>query len=272
MKLVVKHAVLGIALCGFAWGDFAGRALAQDASHELPTSNRQFDIEVGVGGSLQSRYPGSDEYLFSPFPIISVGRFYVPGLGQVVDGRRKDGVFFFPSFDFHGERTASDDKDLAGTRDVDWAVEVGLGAGYRTQHWRAFVEIRQGFNGHTGQVGQLGADAILYPTEKLEFNIGPRLGFGFGDYMDTYYGVTAAESAASGGRLRQYDPDSGFTSVGLAARASYNLNEKTRLHLAAGYDRLIGDAADRPIADVGSKDQFRISTGISYRFSFDIFD
>lgn len=267
MKLTVKKAVLGIALCGFA-----GSAIAQEATLEPPVSNRQFDIEVGIGGSVQSSYPASDEYVFSPFPIFSVGRFYVPGLGQVLDGRRKNGIFFFPSFDFHGERKASDDKDLTGTRDVDWALEVGLGAGYRTEHWRAFVELRQGFNGHTGQVGQLGADAILYPTDKLEFNIGPRLGFGFGDYMDTYYGVTAAEAAASGGRLRQYDPDSGFTSVGLAARASYNLNDKTRLHLAAGYDRLIGEAADSPIADVGSKDQFRISTGISYRFSFDLFD
>jgi len=267
MRLPVNHALFFVATLGFA-----GAAAAQEASYEPPVSSRQFDIEVGIGGSVQTKYPTADSVIFSPFPIFSVGRFYVPGLGQVVDGRRKSGVFFFPSLNFVGERKASDDSDLTGTRDVDWAFEAGLGAGYRTEHWRAFVELRQSFNGHTGQVGQFGADAIFYPTQKLELNVGPRVGFGFGDYMDTYFGVTAAEAAASGGRLSAYDPGSGITKVGVSARASYNLTDRTRLHFRAGYDRLVGDAADSPLADVGSKDQFSIGAGVSYRFSFDLFD
>ena len=44
-----------------------------------------------------------------------------------------------------------------------------------------------------------------------------------------------------------------------------------RLHIRGGYDRLVGDAADSPIAEAGSKDQFSIGVGVSYRFAFDVF-
>ncbi|GGB38648.1 membrane protein [Roseibium aquae] len=247
-------------------------SFAQDAGLQtVAEPQRQYDIDIGLGAVMQPRYAASDSYILTPFPIINVGRFFVPGLGQVADGRKRQGVFFFPSFGFVGERSASDDRDLTGTRDVDWALELGLGAGYRTENWRVFGELRQGINGHTGQVGQLGFDAIFYPTDRIEFSAGPRAGFAFGDYMDTYFGVTAAEAAASGGRLAQYDPDSGFTSLGLSARASYDLTDRARFHLQGGYDRLIGDAADSPIAKVGDENQFFIGAGVSYRFSFDLF-
>jgi len=250
----------------------SGAALAESGQISSQDANRQFVIDLGVGAIAQPRYEAADSYLVYPFPIISVGRFYLPGLGQVVDGRRRNGIFFFPSFNFIGERSADDSSDLRGTDTVDWAVEVGLGGGFRTQHFRAFAELRQGFNGHTGQVGQLGVDGIFYPTEKWEVSIGPRAGFASSEYMDTYFGVTAAEAAASGGQLSEFDPGAGFKSLGIAAIASYDFNDDIRFHVKGGYDRLVGDAANSPIADVGSKDQFSFGVGVSYRFAFDVFN
>jgi len=72
----------------------SGAALAQSGELSSQDANRQFVIDLGVGASVQPRYESADSYLVYPFPIISVGRFYFPGLGQVVDGRRKAGVFF----------------------------------------------------------------------------------------------------------------------------------------------------------------------------------
>lgn len=252
-------------------GTISGAALAQGGSLSETDANRQFVVDLGVGAMVKPRYEASDSYFVYPFPLISVGRFYVPGFGQVVDGRRRSGVFVYPSFGFVGERKASDTTDLTGTNKVNWALELGLGGGFRTENFRAFAEVRQGFNGHTGQVGQLGVDGILYPGEKWELSIGPRAEFASGNYMDTYFGVSAAEAAASGGRLTQYDPGAGFKSVGLAARVSYDLNDDVRLHLQGGYERLIGDAADSPIAKVGSENQFNIGLGVTYRFAFDVF-
>ncbi|QFT29713.1 MipA/OmpV family protein [Roseibium porphyridii] len=267
MLKLFSRAALALALSAVT-----GSALAQSGDLSAQDANRQFVVDLGIGAIAKPRYEAADSYLIYPFPIISVGRFYLPGLGQVVDGRRKSGIFFFPSFNFIGERKASDSNDLRGTRTIDWAVELGLGGGFRTEHFRAFAELRQGINGHTGQVGQLGLDGIVYPAEKWEVSFGPRADFATDDYMDTYFGVTSSEAAASGGRLTRYDPSGGFKSVGLAARASYDWNDDVRLHIQGGYDRLVGDAADSPIARNGSKDQFSLGVGVSYRFAFDLFD
>jgi MipA family protein len=90
--------------------------------------------------------------------------------------------------------------------------------------------------------------------------------------MDTYFGVTEAEASASGSHLTACDPASSFKTAGLEARAVYALSDTTRLHIRAGWDRFIGDAADSPIVAVGSKDQFSIGAGLTYRFSFDLFN
>lgn len=242
------------------------------SADERPMPTRQFVLDLGIGGSVQPKYDGADNYLLYPFPIISVGRFYVPGLGQVVDGATtKRGFFFFPSFNYIGERKASDDPDLTGTNSINWALELGVGIGYRHDWLRGFVELRQGINGHHGQVGQFGLDIITNPVERVEFSFGPRVAFASEDYMDRYFGVSTTEAVASGGALTPYDPSGGFKSVGIAARASYAWTDTVSLHLQGRWDRLIGDAADSPIVNKGSEDQFSAGVGISYRFSFDVF-
>lgn len=271
MDVALMFKTLSRVALALSLGAVSGSALAQSGEISSQDATKQFVVDLGIGAIVQPRYESADSYLVYPMPIVSVGRFYLPGLGQVVDGRRKSGVFFFPSFNFIGERKASDSSDLTGTNTVDWALELGLGGGFRTEHFRAFAELRQGINGHTGQVGQLGLDGIIYPSDKWEVSFGPRASFASGEYMDTYFGVTATEAANSGGRLTQYDPSAGFKSVGLAARGSYDWNDDVRLHVRGTYDRLIGDAADSPIAEAGSKDQFSLGVGVSYRFAFDIF-
>lgn len=249
---------------------------AQDdisAPEDRPLPNKQFVLDLGGGAIVKPKYPGAEDYLVYPFPIIAVGRFYVPSLGQVVDGdKTKRGFFVYPSFNFNGERKASDSSDLIGTRTVDWAVELGLGAGYRYDWLRGFVELRQGFNGHEGQVAEFGFDFITNPMDRLEVIFGPRASWASNDYMDTYFGVTTAEAVASGGALAAFNADSGFKTVGLVARASYAWTDKTTFHLQGGWDHFVGDADNSPIVNAGSGDQFSIGAGISYRFAFDIFD
>lgn len=68
----------------------AAPAVAEDA---MPQT--QYVLDLGAGVMTKPRYDGSDSYLFSPMPIIAVGRFYIPGLGQVADGKKEMGVFFY---------------------------------------------------------------------------------------------------------------------------------------------------------------------------------
>jgi len=247
---------------------------AQDRvfSQEKSMVTNQYVLDIGVGGLLKPKYPGANRYFFVPFPIIGVGRFYVPGFGQVVDGKKvKRGFYLYPSFDFNGKRKASDSSNLTGTNTIDWALELGVGAAYRYDWLRGFVELRQGINGHKGQVADFGIDFIINPSDRLEVVFGPRASWASDDYMNTYFGVTAAEAAAPGSILSAFDADAGFKTVGLAIRASYGWTENTTLHLRGGWDRFVGDAAKSPIVNVGSEDQFSIGAGVSYRFAFDVF-
>ena len=101
-------------------------------------------------------------------------------------------------------------------------------------------------------------------------SVGPRVYLASDDYMDTYFGVTAAEAATSG--LPAFDPDGGVKGVGVEAEARYALTRHWAIRGKAGYERLLGDAADSPISRAGSRDQFNAALGLTYRFGIDLFD
>lgn len=273
MAMIRRHPALFLAAAAAsaAVAPFAHAADGAGSHAQLP--NKQYVLQLGAGAKLQPKYPGADSYILSPFPIITVTRLYFPGLGQVVDGRETvRGFSVFPSFDFIGERSASDSSDLTGTGRVDWALELGLGVAYRYDWLRGFVNARQGFNGHSGQVVDFGLEVIVKPIERLELIFGPRGSWASNDYMDAYFGVTPAEAAAAGSVLTAYNADSGFKTAGLAARVSYALTQMVTLHAQGSWDRFIGNAEDSPIVARGDVDQFSLGAGLSYRFAFDLFD
>ena len=240
-------------------------AVAEEAKSD------QYVFDAGVGLMAKPRYPGSDEVIAVPFPIIAVSKFSIPGIGDVIDADGPARRFsIYPSFNFNGRREASDSNELEGMKDVDWALELGLGAAYRYNWLRGFVEVRQGFNGYSGQVADFGLDVIVNPTEDLELMIGPRAGWGSEDYMKTYFGISSSEAANSPVYDNSYQADAGFNTVGLAATANYGLTEDITFHLRGGWDRLIGDAGDSPIVKEGSENQFYGGAGLSYRFGFSL--
>jgi outer membrane protein len=244
--------------------------VATPAARAEEQPERQYVIDLGVGVQAQPRYPGSDETIFVPYPLFAVGKFFVPGIGDMAENPTRR-LSVYPSFNFIGKRDASDSNELEGMKDVDWSLEAGLGIAYRYDWMRGFVEVRQGFNGYSGQVAEFGFDVIGTPTEKMEFMIGPRAGWGSDDYMHTYFGITAQEAAESPNFDSPYDASAGFSTVGLAINASYDLSDKLTLRARGGWDRLIGDAGDSPLVEEGSANQFYGGIGITHEFSFDVF-
>lgn len=246
-------------------------AAVQPAAAEEAAGQHQYEFDLGVGLMAKPRYPGSDEVIAVPFPLIAVSRFFVPGFGQVIDGEKSQNRFtLYPSFNFNGKRDSSDSNELEGLKDVDWAVEVGLGAAYRYDWIRGFVEVRQGFNGYSGQVAEFGVDAIFDPTERMELMVGPRAGWGSDGYMSTYFGITGKEAAKSPVYNKPYDAEAGFNTVGLAATGSYELTDRTKLYVRGGWDRLIGEAGDSPIVKEGNENQFYGGAGLTYKFQFSL--
>lgn len=156
---------------------------------------------------------------------------------------------------------------LRGLGNVDTAGEAGAFVQYSYDTVRARVELRQGFGGHNGVVG----DASLNYRGRVAhivYSAGPRLSYASKDYNQTYFGINATQSARSG--LAQYHAGSGLVSYGVGGSLTMPYTDKIALSLFTGYDRLANTAADSPlIRQRGSANQFSAGLGIGYRFTLD---
>jgi outer membrane scaffolding protein for murein synthesis (MipA/OmpV family) len=291
---VIVHGTAGAALanylgrhdCGWgapvqvrtlAWAtlalSIAGTASAQDS---LPPPDAQFGVtgedvvlELGGGVLVQPAYEGANDYELGPWPLVDLKFLRVPGL-FTVGGRPEDGLILSPSFRVVGERRSEDYDDLEGLDDVDLAVELGGTVGYRYEMVRGFVSARRGFGGHEGFVGEVGADLVMAPTTRIALSVGPRLNFASSDYMDTYFGVSEGEAANSD--FAEFDADGGLKGLEAEAEARYALTPNWSVVGSAGFERLVGDAADSPVVEEGSRNQFTAGLGLTYRFRLDVFD
>jgi outer membrane protein len=258
--------LLLIAACA-AW---APAALAQQTPPpDAATGGDDLVIELGLGGSVRPAYEGADDYTIQPDPLISLHYLRLPGVATF-GGGPETGLSFAPSFRYVQERDDNDYPELLGLGDVDAAFELGGTVGYRYESLAAFLTLRKGLTGHHGWVGETGVNLVVEPLPRLSLSAGPRVSFANSDYLDTYLGVTPAQSAASG--LPVFDPDAGIKGVGLAAEGRYALTGNWSVVGRAGYERLVGDAADSPVTDAGSENQFTAALGLTYRFGLDLFD
>lgn len=247
--------VCAAALLSGAWA-FGGGAFAQTG----PAA----EIDLLGGVSVSPRYFGSDAYDVGPAAAVRFSYLRLPGLltfGSPDDVGEPEGLNLQGSFRYVGSRRPSDDDALAGTNTIDRSLELGLGLGYEAEDWRAFGAVRFGVLGHEALVGEAGADALFRPREDVLINLGPRAQWGSGEFMDTYFGISEEEAAASA--FDEYDPSSGLYSVGMEVGARYAFSERWGLEGSASYDRLVGDAGDSPITEEGSRDQFGIRLGLT---------
>ena len=113
---------------------------------------------------------------------------------------------------------------------------------------------------------RLGAETEQHVSEmtKLSARIGTTIASD--DYMSTYFGITPAQSAASGAGLPVLDADGGVKDVHFELGSQTDLNDRWVIRLKGRYARLLGDAADSPVIE--TEDQFSGLFGLGYKFHF----
>ena len=247
----------------------AGSAVAQEAWW-----SGDWYLKVGAAGFVAPRYQGDDSYILQGKPMISLGK----GDETTRFTSRNDN----PSFSLYdnemiragltGKLVMPRDKDtssdLKGLEAVKLGVELGgFAEVYPTDWARLRAEVRRGIRSHDGVVVDVAADAFADITPTVRLSAGPRVSFATEDYMETYYGVSAKESARSG--LKKYNPDGGVQSAGLGAAINWAATDKIDTSLFAEYSRLLGPVADSSlVTQRGSKNQFLIGLSATYRFDF----
>jgi len=236
--------------------------------HDRPSGrDEDWSVRIGVLGVYKPAYEGSDEYELRGFPLIDITfRDTVffnarKGVGAYVWNRNNLKLGLSMGYTFG--RDEDDSDDLRGLGDIDdgattnlvfeWGIgDVALDARYEEQ-----------ITGHdTGFQVHLGLGYDLRIAEKTTLKSSVRTIYASSEYMKEYFGISPSQSTRSG--ISAYEADSGFKSMGLHLMAIHRLNQHWGLQAGAGYDRLVGDAADSPT--VKDEDQYGITVGLSYTF------
>ncbi|MGO4910205.1 MipA/OmpV family protein [Pseudorhodobacter sp. W20_MBD10_FR17] len=226
-----------------------------------------FTIRAGISGA--PAYFGANDLEAGADFSFSLNYLALPGGRSIGNADpRATSYGFAPrgSFRYIAKRSSKDNAELNGLNDVKASAEIGLGLGYTQRNFEAFADVRYGAIGHHAWVGEVGANAVAHPSEQLTLRVGPRAFFGSSRYANTYFGVTAAESAASG--LAAHDAKGGLVSAGVELGATYALNDTWGVDGAVRWDKYMGGAKDSPIVQQGKDNNVSLRIGMTRRFSF----
>ncbi|MGH6992261.1 MAG: MipA/OmpV family protein [Caulobacteraceae bacterium] len=248
-----------------------GLGLAIIAIGAGPAGAADWIITLGERTSVVPPYEGANHDVLSPSLLFnarkagSLYRFTPPDTGSNLTLSSHRYFDFGLALRFRYARGNS--GKLAGMDKIGAAGEPGVFVDFWPTNWlRARVEGRRGVFGHEGYVGWTGFD-VIHTGKTWDFSIGPRLGWGGAKYMETYFGVTPEEAAASPLIKTPYTPGAGERYRGVETAASYHLTKRWRTWVDFSYHRLSSRAADSPVVGTaGSRDQYAGSLGFSYEF------
>lgn len=231
-----------------------------------------FISNLAIGGAVlvKPKYEGSDEFDVYGIPYALVlgsglGRFSFEGIDDLRYAPfRNSGFEAGPLIGYWFDREESDAPILTGLGDIDGALVAGGFIKYDFGGIFADISLHYGINdddpGYLIRTG-IGAKSRISDRVTLKGRAG--ITFASDDYMDTYFGLTAAQAAAATGLL-EFDPDDGIKDVHVSLSATIGITDRWYAVASGDYSRLVGDAEDSPIVE--SQDQFTGLIGLTYRF------
>ncbi|WP_051228230.1 MipA/OmpV family protein [Pleomorphomonas oryzae] len=232
-------------------------------------------ITLGASAEISPDYPGARKSGLSALPSIDIRRFdEVEELSALDDGIDY-GLLYVAGFELgpvigFRDRRNSASAGLKGLHDV--AFDVDAGAFLQTwiipDRLRFRTEVRQALSNGSGLQVDTGVDWFTRLGEDWVLAIGPRLSFADASYMQSYFGVSAGEAAASG--LSAFHPGAGLKSAGLTASVSYQISPTWSLDLYDRLDDLTGNAAKSPVTASNSGRRLQNTAGISLSHSFSL--
>lgn len=228
----------------------------------------KWEYELGLAFVTQPKYDGAKEYVIQPGPTIDVryrDLFFVStgeGLGwNILHGKTyRAGLAL--TYDF-GRRLNRDQKSRGLGDNVQGAPEAKIFAEYVIFPVVLRGDVRQALGGYSGIVGDLSVYMPVYGTPKFFVLAGPSVTYGNDPFMRQFFGVSAAQAAATGGQ--PYDAEAGIKSYSFGSNAIWLINDHWRLNGTVSITRLIGDAANSPTTE--RKTQYGFALSLDYNWS-----
>ena len=226
--------------------------------------------EVGAGFSYQPHDPTGSRYETRPVPYLDLDWGTVSlstDDGLTWSALNTNGLTAGPYINYLQGRTSN--GSLQGLRNVSDMAEVGGFIQYApADFWRLYARLGQAVGGghsQSGALGKLGGE-LGYPLGGgVIGSTGLAANFADARQTQTYFGVDANESVASG--IRPYNASGGFQNVTLTQSFAFALDAKWSLLTSASWVHLVGSAADSSIVKAtGDVNQGQVQTAISYKF------
>jgi MipA family protein len=250
--------------------------LAAPVSAQMAVPVDIFPNFVGLGVGFMTEYAGSKDYVAGIAPGLRVsfpsGRFVewyanFADMNLLPSARWQLG----PMLNYRFGRSDVSDPVVSKLPDVDGAFEAGIFGSYTYTNlegipWRLrigltaltdFGNVYSGWNA-------FGWGSFWFPVRRDIFiGLGGGAGGGSESFMNAYFGVTPAGSAASG--LDAYSPGAGMKSIYAYPAVIWQFHPSWAAGAGLFYQRLVEGAADSPIVkDRGSADQWIGGVGLGY--------
>lgn len=221
-------------------------------------------MKTGVGAAMLPRYEGSDKHRVLPVPMIDIqqGRFFArtgSGIGT--------NIIRTPDFTVGAAvnwMTGYRRKDVPeGIGKLSDALSAKLFVSTHLSGAILTVSAAQAIT--KSERGLVMGASVSYPysiTGRLRIMPSVSINWANAKSMDSYFGVSPAQSHASG--LAGYRASSGFRDVSANLAMSYDLSRNWSVAGAVSVGRLLGDAADSPL--VKRQTQWRGVVGVVYAF------
>jgi outer membrane protein len=212
-------------------------------------SSDNWNVNLGTGVGIGPVYQGSDNYKVRPITMgsISYRNVFLGPAGLGANFLNIEGLRAGPILGYRGGRKHTADKALAGLGDISTSIEAGAFVAYLLGPFELSGTLRQAItHSSNGAIGRIKLDyAKSLLDGDLQMHVGPQLDLADGQYVGKWFGITPAQSAASG--LPVYDPSGGLTGIGAYLTLDYRLTPDFYLHGFANFRELISDAAGSPV-------------------------
>ncbi|MCH8620769.1 MipA/OmpV family protein [Undibacterium sp. TS12] len=136
--------------------------------------------------------------------------------------------------------------DLKGMGDIKGSVTTNLHLGKTLGAVNFTADANLALSHReNGNLYNFGASAPVFQTASDKVEVGGTLSYGDAKYNQTYFGVTATQSANSG--YKAYTPKAGFTQALGTVAWTHVIDKNWSVRTAAGVSQVMGDAADSPL-------------------------
>lgn len=234
--------------------------------YNLGPQPKEIVVRVGLVALGGARYQGASEQRVLLVPGVTVqtagGLFADPinGLGYILDS----GNDLLYGLRATVETGRSTEDALPGFDKIKARLNPGAFVNYKPSDRLTLKSaLRMGVgDGGKGSVFNLGAAYRVYQAGPVVVDVNASVKYANSSYQQSYFGVSAAQSAASG--LKAFQPTAGFNTAQLGVAAGFPLSERVYAFSGVSLQRLLGDAAKSPITQ--KKQQLTGFLGAVYSF------